>query len=432
MIQQNWWTTQLKTEGNPLQALQTLVKADIVIVGAGMAGIAAAAAFVNKGLKVVMLEKNIFGGSSTGKSAGFLTPDSELELWQLIRQFGKKKALKLWNAAEHGINLIAEHIKQHNIECDFEAQDSLFLGLGKKGGRDVMMELKAHKLLKLEQQIYSENTLDQVIGSTKYTKGILYKNTYVINALSYCQGMKKWLLENNIEIYESTEVMEVNGHIVKTGQGSVIADRIIFCADKLPSKITPLSKEIYPAQTFLAVSDPLHETLVKRMFPTGRYQCWDTDLIYTYFRLTSDNRILIGGSNKLTTFSSREVSSPLVITKVIAKFKEKFPYLNDLEFIEFWPGKIDTTRDLLPIVTIDKEREWIYFVMGCAGLPWASFCGDFVARNVLGESNKDSESFYKFFKPHRPTVFPSWLESIIGKQLSFSINSLWSKYYRKK
>jgi gamma-glutamylputrescine oxidase len=60
-----------------------------------------------KGFKVVLLERNICGGSSTGKSAGFLTPDSELELSQILRRYGKQGALDLWGTASYRIDLIA-------------------------------------------------------------------------------------------------------------------------------------------------------------------------------------------------------------------------------------------------------------------------------------------------------------------------------------
>jgi len=66
------------------------IKTDVLIIGGGAAGLAAALELSKNKVKTVLLERNICGGSSTGKSAGFLTPDSELELDQLLRRFGKK------------------------------------------------------------------------------------------------------------------------------------------------------------------------------------------------------------------------------------------------------------------------------------------------------------------------------------------------------
>ena len=79
------------------------IKCDVLIVGGGFSGISAAAEFLRKGLSVVLIEKNIIGGSSSGRSAGFLTPDSELELHQLVRRYGEKAAGEIWDAPLRGI-----------------------------------------------------------------------------------------------------------------------------------------------------------------------------------------------------------------------------------------------------------------------------------------------------------------------------------------
>ena len=40
-----------------------------------------------------------------------------------------------------------------------------------------------------------------------------------------------------------------------------------------------------------------------QLFPGGQQmQCWDSQIVYTYFRLTGDNRLLVGGGTGITTF----------------------------------------------------------------------------------------------------------------------------------
>jgi gamma-glutamylputrescine oxidase len=204
---QNWWFTTLLGTQEPIQPpLKKNIKTDVVIIGGGAGGLSAAYFFLNKGLKVVILERNICGGNSSGKSAGFLTPDSELELSQLIRRFGVTGAADLWKVATTGVEMMASQIKNHNIVCDFQVQDSLFLGLGKSDWRDIKEEMKSRNLLKFDQRLYSEEELKSIIGSEGYSGAVRYSGTYGIDALLYCQGMKKLLLDSGVEIYESSEV----------------------------------------------------------------------------------------------------------------------------------------------------------------------------------------------------------------------------------
>src|SRR5215203_7135760 len=113
MINQDWWfTTLLVKQFKYCPPLTQDIRCDVLIVGGGFAGVTAAAEFVKKGHKVVLLEKNILGGSSSGRSAGFLTPDSELELNQLVRRYGPEAAKDIWDAPCRGIERIVGGIKR--------------------------------------------------------------------------------------------------------------------------------------------------------------------------------------------------------------------------------------------------------------------------------------------------------------------------------
>ena len=68
MIHQNWWfTTLLVKQFQHCLPLNKAIMCDVLIVG----------------------------GGSPGRSAGFLTPDSELELHQLVRRFGPRVAREI-------------------------------------------------------------------------------------------------------------------------------------------------------------------------------------------------------------------------------------------------------------------------------------------------------------------------------------------------
>ena len=432
MILQNWWFTTLLDIQYPIcPPLQNDISADIVIVGAGAAGLSAAYSLMDKGLNVVLVEKNICGGSSSGKSAGFLTPDSELELSQLIRRFGKKGAADLWGVATTGVSMMVDRIKKHSIACDLQVQDSLFLGNGESGWEDIKVEMESRTILGFEQTLYDREKIKTIIGSDAYSGGVRYPGTYGVDALLYCQGMKKILLEHGVHIYESSEVLRIKDHTAETHLGSVTANQMIFCADKLDPSLSHFAKEIYHAQTFLSISEPIGETTVERIFPAGRFQCWDSDLVYSYYRLTGDNRMLLGGGDMLTTFSVNDVNSSRVIDNVIEKFREKFPLLRDLEFIQYWPGRIDTTRDLLPTIVREEKSPWLHFVLGCVGLPWGTFCGDFAARHAYNDAEWDDHHYYEYFRADRNFLFPLWMEKIVGKQVVFSLNNGWSKYFQR-
>ena len=79
------------------------------------------------------------------------------------------------------------------------------------------------------------------------------------------------------------------------------------------------------------MSEPLTDAERRILFPSGeQMQCWDSKLVYTYFRLTADNRLLLGGGSALTTFLNDAFNSPAIIRRVIKDFNEHFPQLRSL------------------------------------------------------------------------------------------------------
>ena len=431
IVNQNWWFTTLMVQAYKYcPPLTKDIKCDVLIVGGGFSGISAAAEFLKKGLSVVLIDKNIIGGSSSGRSAGMLTPDSELELHQLVRRYGVKAAGEIWEAPVRGIERVVQTIQKYDIKAGLLHQDSLFLGLGKDGGHAVEEERECRESVGFtDQRVYDERQLKEVLGAQDYTAGIRYGGTYGINPLATLQGFKNLLIENGMQVYESTEMERLEGHTAYTHAGSVTADSIIIAIDKMSPSISPLSHEAFHAQTFLSVTEPLTDRELRILFPSGeQMQCWDSKLVYSYFRLTGDNRLLLGGGTPVTTYLRDAYNNPRVIRKIIEDFRSHFPELAELSFMQFWPGQIDMSRDLLPVIARPRELPHVRFILGCVGIPWATFCGSFAARMVLGEADDDYRKFVNYFSNQRHFPLPIGLGKVIGKPILFSLSNAWAKF----
>ena len=429
MLLQNWWyTTLLNSKTDYCPPLKEHMETDVLVVGAGMAGLHAALRLVEAGKNTVLVERNICGGSSTGKSAGFLTPDSELELHQILRRYGLEDGAKVWNIAVEGVKRVVANVTQYQMKCDLLEQDSLFVGLGKAGKKSVYEEAAAFQKIGYPTQVYEGAALKRINPGKGYMAGIRTGKTYAVNPLLYAQELKRILVQKGVRIYEGTPVTHMEGHKACTHMGSVTSKNIIFCIDKMRPTVSRISEQVYHAQTFLTISEPLDPNEIKQLFPEGDFMCWDSKLVYSYYRLTGDKRILLGGGSPLTTFLPLDVTSPTVIKRVIRDFKNRFPFLKHQEFMQYWPGRIDTTKDLVPIVTHDPKSPYIQYVLGCVGLPWATFCGDYAARKVLDPT---LQSHDKFLRIDRPFFVPMPLQKLMGKMTAFSFNILYSKYFQK-
>jgi gamma-glutamylputrescine oxidase len=77
------------------------------------------------------------------------------------------------------------------------------------------------------------------------------------------------LIENGMQIFESTAMVKLEDHTAYTHSGSVTADKIIVAVDKPTPSISALADEAFHAQTFLSVTEPLNDRELRILFPCG-------------------------------------------------------------------------------------------------------------------------------------------------------------------
>ena len=372
-----WYTKDIQKSDD----LKKDISCDVVVVGGGMAGLSAAQHFAHAGSKVVLIEKNFIGSGATGKSSGFITPDSELSLDDIAKTSGFDEAKKIWNFINSGVDFIRNNITTHSLQCDYQEQDTF----------------------------------------SDYYGGISYGGTFNINAFTYCQDMKKVLQDSGIQIYENTPAISIDHNKVTTPHGQISAQSIIMCTDHhTPDLLPEMKYTIYHVQTFILISKPLSDEQMKSIFPNKQFMAWDTDMIYHYFRTTADNRILVGGASLYYTFASEEVhNSEYMIKDLSNYFYTKFPHATFVEFEAIWPGLIGISKDIFPIAGFDKNIPSLYYATACAGLPFAAALGDYASQAIL--QNRTDLDHY--FSPYRKFALGKTVQNILGTKLTFALNN---------
>lgn len=87
------WVAQLPAD-DPLRPLDRDVDTDVVVVGAGIAGVATAWFLHQRGRRVVLIERDRVGRGATGHNAGQLVSYFERPLTSLVEEFGFGPALQ--------------------------------------------------------------------------------------------------------------------------------------------------------------------------------------------------------------------------------------------------------------------------------------------------------------------------------------------------
>src|SRR5688500_13141586 len=153
-LSQVYWYQQRARPRRELPPLAGNAEVGMVVVGGGVAGLTCAHALSERGHKVVVLERSFCGSGASGRSSGFITPDSEMELSDLVRSRGLERARRLWEFVVSGVDEIRGNIQGYRIDCDYQVQDSLFLANSPKGASKVIREHDARTRMGYESTLY--------------------------------------------------------------------------------------------------------------------------------------------------------------------------------------------------------------------------------------------------------------------------------------
>jgi len=116
-------------------ALEGSARADVAIVGGGLAGLSAAIELADRGFSVSLLEAKQVGWGASGRNGGQAIHGLACDQAEIESQLGIEDARRIWSMTLEALDLIRARMQRFAIDCDW--QDG-YLGLAtnaRDGGR---------------------------------------------------------------------------------------------------------------------------------------------------------------------------------------------------------------------------------------------------------------------------------------------------------
>lgn len=195
-------------------ALRGDTRADVLIVGGGIAGLLTAYFLGSRGVNCVIAEAQTICGGVTQNTTAKITSQHGFLYDKLIRTHGAEAA-KLYLQANQAA-LARYHELCASISCDFEQKDAFAYSLDDP--RKVERELRA-----LEQLGYPARFSDCAALPFAIAGAVCFPGQAQFHPLRFLCEIAK-----DLHIYEHTEVTELQDGIARTPHGTIRAEAIII------------------------------------------------------------------------------------------------------------------------------------------------------------------------------------------------------------
>ncbi|UEQ03743.1 FAD-binding oxidoreductase [Halomonas profundus] len=379
------------TERQPRPALSGQSEADVVIIGAGYTGFAAASAWqqARPEDRIKILEADQVGEGSPGRNSGFML---EIALANDARPEELERMEKLNALSRQTMALLRERVERLGIDCQLERSGTYRAARSTIGQRALSQYEEFLKAAGLSCQTLNGSQLAERIGTRYYTQGIYSPDCYLVQPAALIVGLAD-SLEAGIELHEHSPATQIvpdgKKWRVTTPEGEVTAGQVILANNAFSRALGADPSRLTAIYTYAAITDPLPQPERQRiaettwgLLPAHRLGCT--------LRTTADGRLMIRSRYSY----EREADNARIEAELKVSLEARYPELTPVRFDKVWGGTTGLTHNGAPLW--GAIQPGLYVSAGCngGGIVKGTFLGDALARYALGQPVEDIASLF--------------------------------------
>lgn len=398
----------------PRKALEENIETDVIIIGGGITGASAAYHLSKSDMDFVLLEKNVIGAGSTGKSAGSFVPGIESDFFEAVGKFGARKAVFLWKSMINVIHDVKREIRNSRIDCDFSEASAFYVARDQGGFKALEKEYKETNKYGLQTILLSKEELKEYLNvNSKFRGALKYECDAEVNPPRLARGLVSKIKSGRI--FENTEAKKIehrNGMFsIDTGRGLVRSRKLVLATEAFTNSLGIIRNRINSIKVCAAVTERIAKDLLEEIKFSNRNLMWDTGALYNFIRMTKDNRILVTDRNVTPSFNDKVSGGDIEnLRKQLIDF---FPQLKDIKMEYGWAGNIGFTSHRLPMIGQDNHNKNLLYSLGYGGhgMTLGFLGGKMLSEICRGTPSDATKDLLAIFKPKDKSLLAAITES---------------------
>lgn len=370
--------------------LQGEIRADVLVVGAGFAGLSSAIEFAKRGYSVVVLEADRICSGASGRNGGQAIVGFASGQEPFERQLGKVDARRTWDMSLEALDLIDERIAEFQIACD-RRFGYLYVADSARKARALEADMQAlQRDYGFSVDFCHGADVQRHIRSPRYQASAFEARSGHLHPLKYGLGLARAARSLGVQIFEKSAVVDIQrGKTLKaiTAGGSVSASWGVLAGNctlgEYGPRVAPeINSRIMPVGTYIIGTAPLAAGQCERLIARNAAVC-DNNFVLDYYRCSADQRILFGGRVSYSTRTPAELSSVMA-----QRMAQVFPELSGVAVEYVWGGFVDISMNRAP--DFGRLGDNLFYLQGFSGhgLALAGLAGKLVAETVAGQAER--------------------------------------------
>src|SRR2546421_4725527 len=374
-------------------------RADVCIVGAGIAGMSTAYLLAREGKKVVVLDDGPIGGGMTGRTTAHLVNALDDRYFELERLHGKDGSRLAAESHTAAINAIEAIVKQEGIKCEFERLDGYLFVPPRDSKKILDDELEAaHRagLTEIEK-------VERVPWDSYDTGAALrFPRQAQFHPLKYLAGLAKAIKGKGGRIYNETHATEIEGgkkaRVDTTGGGVVNSESVVVATNTPVNDLIAIHTKQAPYQTYVIGARIPKGSVTRALY-------WDTPDPYHYIRIETVGRgvaaydvLIVGGEDHKT---GQQDDANKRFSALERWTRRRFPMIEGIEYR--WSGEVMEPVDGLAFIgrnPMDAKNVFIATGDSGNGMTHGTIAGILLTDLIMGRKN----SWESIYEPSRMTL----------------------------
>lgn len=310
-------------------------RADVAVIGGGLAGVSAAWFLARAGLDTLLLEARTLASGATGQGTGLITTGLGEPYMRSVARYGRRQAWEVWRFTRENHRLVRRRVRDLSLRC----------GYSQCGGLRAAMDMAEARALRESLPLLRRDGLPARPHLPEpFAVALWMPEDGLIEPAAFARGLARAAADEGAAILEHTPVGAIRSSSrdvrVVTSRGQVRCDRAVVATSVRIGALVPrLRGAVVPRRSVVA------EVRVPRTLPPGICRSGDF-----YWRPAGSGRLLVGGP-----------SGP----RLRAFLRNAFPGARPTH--RGWGGTVDWGADGFPTT---GPVPGVPRVLACAG-----FCG---------------------------------------------------------